>query len=106
MLIREFDADPLDVKLVASTSQLKSEIDAGHEKSDWTVDELLKYYRDNGIVIGKSDLYTLVQNDPLKKFIHNIQGDNVIFKGYQPAEDLPADDNKKIVKQMAKSALK
>lgn len=106
MLLYEFDADPLAVNLVASTSQLKSDIDSGQEKSNWTVDELLKYYRDNGIVLGKSDLYSLIQQNPLKKFIHNIEGDNVIFKGYQSVEDMPDDESKKIVKQMAKSALK
>jgi hypothetical protein len=106
MLLREFDANPLAVKLVAITSQLKSDIDSGFEKSNWTTEELLKYYRDNGVVLGKSDLYNMVQKPPLNKFIKNIQADNVIFKGYEPEEEKSEDENKKVVKQMAKDAMK
>jgi hypothetical protein len=55
MRLYEFEGSPLLVRLVASTSQLKSEIDSGEVHSDWTVPELLQYYRDNDKVIDKSD---------------------------------------------------
>lgn len=106
MRLFEFDTSPLLVSLVASTSQLKSEIDNGNVKPDWTVPELLNYYRDNDIIIDKSDLYNMIKQPPLNKYITNIQGDNVVFKGQsEPGEQEP-DENKKVVKQMAKDAMK
>jgi hypothetical protein len=84
MRLFEFASSPLLVKLVATTSQLKSEIDSGKTHSDWTVPELLQYYRDNDIVIDKSDLYTMIKKPPLDQTIENIQGDKIIFKGQTP----------------------
>lgn len=106
MKLFEFDASDLQVKLAASTNQLKSNIDAGQDKPDWTVPELLQYYRDNDIIIDKSDLYKIIQTYPLKNYISNIQGDKVIFKGQQAEVEPQSDDSDKIVKQMAKDAMK
>lgn len=106
MRLFEFAGSPLLVKLVATTSQLKSEIDSGKTHSDWTVPELLQYYRDNDIVIDKSDLYTMIKKPPLDQSIENIQGDKVIFKGQTPEQEVGPDENQKIVQQMAKSAMK
>lgn len=106
MRLFEFDASPLVVSLVASTNQLMHEIESGKTKPDWTVAELLQYYRDNDIIIDKSDLYNMIKQPPLNKFITNIQGENVIFKGQsEPGEQAP-DENKKVVQQMAKKAMK
>jgi hypothetical protein len=105
MRLYEFSGNPLLVKLVATTSQLKSEIDSGEVHSDWTVPELLQYYRDNDIIIDKSDLYNMIKNPPLNQSIENIQGDNVIFKGQTPEQELEPDENKKVVAQMAKNAM-
>ena len=52
--------NPLLVRLVAVTSQLTSEIDSGDQHSDWTVDELLQYYKDNDIILAKDDLYNMI----------------------------------------------
>ena len=106
MRLFEFASSPLLVKLVATTSQLKSEIDSGKTHSDWTVPELLQYYRDNDIVIDKSDLYTMIKKPPLDQSIENIQGDKVIFKGQTPEQEAGPDENQKIVQQMAQSAMK
>ena len=106
MRLFEFAGSPLLVKLVATTSQLKSEIDSGKMHSEWTVPELLQYYRDNDIVIDKSDLYTMIKKPPLDQSIENIQGDNVIFKGQTPEQEAGPDENQKIVQQMAQSAMK
>ena len=106
MKLFELDASPLLVRLVASTSQLKSEIDAGQEKPNWTTPELLKYYRDNDIIIDKNDLYDMIKNPPLNKYISNIQGDNVVFKGQAMGNEPGADESSKIVNQMAHSAMK
>jgi hypothetical protein len=106
MRLFEFAESPLLVSLVASTSQLKSQIDSGKEKPNWTVPELLQYYKDNDIIIDKSDLYNIIKKPPLNKYITNIQGDNVIFKGQsEPGKQAP-DENKKVVQQMAKDAMK
>jgi hypothetical protein len=106
MRLFEFAGSPLLVKLVATTSQLKSEIDSGKMHSEWTVPELLQYYRDNDIVIDKSDLYTMIKKPPLDQSIENIQGDKVIFKGQTPEQEAGPDENQKIVQQMAQSAMK
>ena len=106
MRLYEFAGNPLSVRLVASTSQLKSDIDSGKLHSDWTVPELLQYYRDNDIIIDKSDLYNMIQKQPLNKFIDNIQGDKVIFKGQTPEQEARPDENQKIVQQMAQNAMK
>lgn len=106
MRLYEFAGNPLSVRLVASTSQLKSDIDSGKLHSDWTVPELLQYYRDNDIIIDKSDLYNIIQQQPLNKFIDNIQGDKVIFKGQTPEQEAGPDENQKIVQQMAQNAMK
>ena len=106
MRLYEFAGNPLSVRLVASTSQLKSDIDSGNLHSDWTVPELLQYYRDNDIIIDKSDLYNMIQKQPLNKFIDNIQGDKVIFKGQTPDQEAGPDENQKIVQQMAQNAMK
>lgn len=105
MRLYEFAGSPLLIRLVATTSQLKSEIDSGEVHSDWTVPELLQYYRDNDIVIDKDDLYNMIKNPPLNQSIENIQGENVIFKGQTPKQELEPDENKKVVAQMAKNAM-
>jgi len=106
MRLYEFAGSTLLVRLVATTSQLKSEIDSGKTHSDWTVPELLQYYRDNDIIIDKSDLYTMIKKPPLDQSIENIQGDNVIFKGQTPEQELEPDEDKKVVAQMAQNAMK
>ena len=106
MRLFEFDASPLLVKLVASISQLKSNIDAGNEKPNWTIDELLKYFRENDIVLAKDDLYNMIQQKPLKSYIKNIQADEVVFKGQETDSSQPEDQKKDVVAKMAQQAMK
>jgi hypothetical protein len=98
--------NPLLVRLVAVTSQLTSDIDSGVEHSDWTVDELLNYYKDNDIILAKDDLYDMIKKSPLKNSITNIQGDKVIFKGQETPIEPEEEESKKVVKQMAQKAMK
>jgi hypothetical protein len=98
--------NPLLVRLVAVTSQLTSDIDSGVEHSDWTVDELLNYYKDNDIILAKEDLYDMIKKPPLKNKISNIQGDKVIFKGQETPVEPDEDENKKVIDQMAHKAMK
>jgi len=109
MRIFEFTGgDPLLIKLVATVSQLKSNIDNGQEHPDWTVDELLSYLKDNEIIIDQDDLYDMVKHPPLKNIISNIQGNDIIFKGQasETPQDQDADQSKNIVKSMAHNAQK
>jgi hypothetical protein len=98
--------NPLLVRLVAVTSQLTSEIDSGDQHSDWSVDELLNYYKDNDIILAKDDLYDMIKKPPLKNKISNIQGDKVIFKGQDSPVEPEEEDNKKVIDQMAHKAMK
>ena len=113
MLLYEFTGpDPLLINLVAGMAQLKAEIDAGTKSPEWTVDELLRYLKDNAptttpLIIDPADFYDMLKGPPLNHYIANTQGDNVIFKGQESEEEAGAqddDDNKKIVKQMAARA--
>jgi hypothetical protein len=107
--MRLFELDnpnPLLVRLVAVTSQLTSDIDSGAEHSDWTVDELLDYYKSNDIILAKDDLYDMIKKQPLKNKISNIQGDKVIFKGQETPVEPDEDENKKVIDQMAHKAMK
>lgn len=99
--------DPLTVRLISVISQLKGQIDDGDAKAQWTVDELLDHLADNDISLDRDDLYDMIKNPPLDKFIANIQGDNVIFKGQNSATGSPDEtENQKVVAQMAQSAMK
>lgn len=106
MLLREFtEPNPIIVKLTALTSQLKSDLENNETNPIWSVEDLLAYYRDNGIVLDKSDLYNMIKNPPLNRTIANIQGDNVVFKGNEPAPE-DEEESQKVVSQMAQDAMK
>lgn len=104
MLLWEFE-DKLVTKIVTVSDQLKSDLDSGKIQGEWTLDQLLNYFQDYDIILDPQDLYTMIQKDPLKKVIANIQGDKVIFKGNETPET-PTDQNSKVVKQMADRATK
>lgn len=111
MLLYELDlTEPLLVKLVAITSQLQSEIAQGNQKEDWTVGEFLSYLKAEGIIIDRSDLYDMIKTPPLSNRIDNIKDNKIIFKGSKDksidSAGVTKDNNQKIVKQMAKDALK
>lgn len=108
MLLFEFTGvDPLLVSLVATIGQLKSSIDSGDEKPDWTVDELLDYLKQNNVIIDQGDLYNMIKEPPLNHSIENIQGDQVVFKGQDSdiSGDNDSDQKRETVKTMAKHAL-
>lgn len=109
MRLFEFaDNDPLRVKLVAVTSQLKSRISDTNTKEPMTTDALLELLAQNDIQIDKSDLYDMVKKEPLSNIIQNINGHEVIFKGQSAndASELDPGENEKTREKMAKSAMK
>lgn len=109
MFLFELDSpDPLTIRLIAVLNHLKSNVENGKAKADWTTEELLDYLDSNQITLDKSDLYDMVKNPPVNNIISNIQGDNVIFKGQEQINPntQDADQNKKVVNQMAHDAMK
>ena len=102
---------PLVTQMIAIAGQLKSDVDLGKVKSDWTVDELLEYFRKYNVILDKQDLYNMIKREPMSNYISNIQGDKVTFKGQQktPAMDSPPpapEEQQKVVDKMAKKAMK
>jgi selenophosphate synthetase-related protein len=102
MRLFEFsDDDPLRVKLVAVTNQLRS------SNKPITVGELMAVLDKNNIGIAKNDLFDLIKKEPLSNIIDKTEGDQVIFKGQAGSPDKEAPDEQAAVRQqMAKKALK
>lgn len=110
MFLFELDSPPETVKLVALVNKLKSDIDNGKGKADWTTDEFLSYLQLNGINLDPSDLYDMIKTPPLSNAISNIQNNTVIFKGQDSPESTEPppepEDSQKVVQQMAQRAMK
>lgn len=105
MRLYEFE-DPLRVKLVALASQLEADARDDNFENVVTTDDLIGYFRHNGLVLDKSDIYNMVKNPPLSNIIDSIKDDQVIFKGQHVDQEESPDEKEKIVKQMAHQALK
>lgn len=104
MRLFEFsDSDPLRVKLVAVTNQLKS------TNEPMSTDEFLTVLNKNGISLDKSDLFDMVKKEPLNNIIANISDDTVTFKGQEgdmdTAVDQSQDENEKIRQSMAQKQI-
>lgn len=102
MRLFEF-ADPIITKLVAISDQLKTDLNQDQSKTNMSVDQFLEYLQKYDINIDQADLYNMIKKPPLKNIIDNIQGDNIVFKGFAEPE-MPDDQQQKVVQQMAKSA--
>lgn len=98
--------DPLRIKLATVTKQLQDRV----EKTGQTIstDQLLNFLRQNDIVLDKPDLFDIVQKEPLKNIIKNVNKDEVTFVGQEDevSMDPKPDEAEKVRAQMAKSALK
>jgi len=107
MRLYEFiKSDPTVTKLVAVTSQLKTDLEKGRADPNMSLPEFLKYLSNYDIILDKTDLYNMIKVMPLKDLISNIQGDKIIFKGFDEPMSAPEDENKEVVANMAKHALK
>lgn len=106
MRLFEFASDdPLRVKLVAITDQLKDRYQ--HANKPMSTDAFLEFLGDNDITIGIEDLRDMIKKPPLINIIDDIKGDQIIFKGQSETERLPTspDQAEKTVAGMAKHAL-
>ena len=104
MRLFEFsDSDPLRVKLVAVTNQLKS------TNEPMSTDEFLTVLNKNGISLDKADLFDMVKKEPLNNIIANISDNTVTFKGQEgdldTAVDQSQDENEKIRQSMAQKQI-
>ncbi len=91
-------------KLVAIADQLKSDLEKGEADPNMSVPDFLQYLKKYDIIYDKTDLYDMIKKLPLKNLISNIQGDNIVFKGFGTPEAPPEDESKNIVAGMAKKA--
>lgn len=106
MRLYEF-ANPIITRLVAITDQLQNDLDQQEVGEEMSTDQLLDYLASYDIVVDKQDLYNMIKKPPLNNVISNIQGDNIIFKGYEDSDNFePAGDSQKVVSKMADKANK
>jgi hypothetical protein len=109
MRLFEFDDENITVvKIVALASQLKDDLDNGKIGNNYTVDELLDYFRKYDVELDRDALYNMIKAPPLKDLIKNIQGDRVVFRGQKEdtVDKLATPNNDEVVAKMAKNAMK
>ena len=109
MLLYElFDEEQFVANLDVALAQLQNDLQNKKISFDWDVETLQDYLRKYEVNVDVTDLYNMVKQPPMNKVIKNIQGDKVIFKGQEETKvsSKPEGDNKKVVQQMAKSAIK
>lgn len=109
MRIFEFAGDdPLRVKLAAIAKQLQARAIENARPMD--TDEFLRFLNDNRITLELSDLFDIVQKEPLSNIVQSVNKDQVIFKGQKGAEPVGAKPDQsnaeKVRQQMAKKAMK
>lgn len=99
--------DPLRIKLATVTKQLQDRVEKTGQAIE--TDQLLNFFRHNDIVIDKADLYDIVQKEPLKNIIKNVNKDEVTFFGQEDEDtmalDAEPDEAEKVRQQMAKKAM-
>lgn len=109
MRLFEFDDDNVTiVKIVALTNQLKNDLENGKIGDNYTVDELLDYFKKYDVMLDVNALYNMIKVPPLKDLIKNIQGDRVVFKGQKEdtVDKSATPNNDEVVAKMAKNAMK
>lgn len=107
MRLYEFDENSATVsKIVALTNQLEQDLEDGEIPTEYSLDDLINYFREYDVILDAQDLYNMIKQPPLNSLIQNIQGDKVVFKGQSTTATPPEDENQKVVSQMAKNAMK
>lgn len=107
MRLYEFDENSATIaKIVALTNQLEQDLEDGEIPSEFSLDDLIDYFREYDVILDAQDLYSMIKQPPLKSLIKNIQGDKIVFKGQSSTVTPPEDENQKVVSQMAKHAMK
>jgi len=106
MLLSELESSEV-INLLALTQKLYNQYKADNFEKRLSADSFVSYLEDNGVYIDKKKLYQMIKQPPLDNFITNIKADEIMWKGKEQESPNTSDDqNKKIVKSMAKKALK
>jgi len=109
MHLFEFSDQELLVNIVSATDQLKQSIKNGEITSNWTLDQLLEYFRDFDVILSNRDIYNMILVDPLKSVVSDVKGKEVVFKGLPQQPKAPEmqspEQSKEVVAKMAKKAL-
>lgn len=112
MRLFEFDdRDPLRVKLMAVSNQLKEKL--RNSPRTMSTDEFLNHLKSYDIVLDKPDLFDIVKKEPLVNIVDNVNDDEIIFKGQEKAVPAKANpmqgstpDHEKTLKQLASKQAK
>lgn len=112
MYLFEFDSEQgLFANILIASDALENLRKEGKLKQNWSKEELYNFFGKYNVpsyVLDKH-IFNMIQKDPLKKTISNIQGDEVVFKGNagkEPTEAPPPEASEKVVDKMAKKAMK
>lgn len=101
----------LYAQILIASNELENLRKQGKLQNNWTKEQLLTFFSKFDVppyVLNKH-IFNMIQKDPLKKTIKNIQGDEVVFVGNaeKEAPDAPPpEQSKDVVDKMAKKALK
>lgn len=99
--------DPLRIKLATVAKQLQDRVERTGQSI--STDQLLNFLQHNDIVLDKADLFDIVQKEPLKNIIKNVNKNEVTFIGQEDeAEmslDAKPDEAEKVRQQMAKKSM-
>jgi hypothetical protein len=102
------DDNSLRVKLTGIVSQLIGRLGDTNTKNPYSLKALLTTLNSNGISVSPEQFRNMIEEEPLKNLIANVQGDNVVFKGQSSSDsevEAP-DDSTSTLKKMANRAEK
>lgn len=107
MLLNEFDNhNSLKVKLSSIVSHIRSRREDSGAKKPITVKSFINVLRDNDIYVNRNELLDMIKSAPLKNIIHDIKGDDILFKGdvIDRRSDSDRDKQQDTVEKMASRA--
>lgn len=109
MYLFEFSDQELLVNIISATDQLKQSIKNGEITTNWTLDQLLDYFRQFDVTLSNKDIYNMIQREPLKSVISDVKGQEVVLKGIPQQPKSPEmtspEQSKEVVAKMAQKAL-
>ena len=92
--------------LIVAIDRIKTDVDNKKIPTKISTDAFLKHLREKyNVILDKSDLMNMYNQEPLKSVVKNINDKFIMFSDTENEIDAK-DDNREIVKQMAKNASK
>ena len=80
------DDNSLRIKLTGIISQLIGRLNDTDTTKPYSLKSLLSTLDHSGISLSPEQFRNMLEEEPLKNLISNIQGDNVIFKGQSSSD--------------------